>query len=118
MAQVLNFYKIGKVIPEGAAYIGRQMPGMSGSKFANPFKITEEEPREVVIRKYKTWLWDQIKSGKVTLEDLLELEGKDLVCYCKQSDKEVACHGDVLIKAVAWAREKYDVIHGYWNWEE
>lgn len=118
MSEVLNFYKIGKIIPEGAVYIGRQMPGLTGSKFANPFKITEEEPRDVVITKYKIWLWQQIKTGKITLEDLLELENKNLVCFCKQEGKEVACHGDVLLSAVSWARKKFDAVHGYWSWEE
>lgn len=114
MAEVLNFYKVGKIIPEGAVYIGRQMPGLTGSKFANPFKITDEEPREVVITKYKSWLWSQIRTGKITLEDLLELEGKDVVCFCAPQP----CHGDIVLAAVAWARKKYDAVHGYWNWEE
>lgn len=118
MPQVLNFYKIGKVIPEGAVYIGRNMAGLVGSKFANPFKITEEEPREVVIAKYKVWLWQEIKSGNISLEELLDLEGKDLVCFCKQEGKEVPCHGDVLLSAIKWARGKYNTVHGYWYWEE
>lgn len=44
---VLNFYHLSKVIPEGAVYIGRRMPhfGLQQSKFANPFKLSEDEPR-------------------------------------------------------------------------
>ena len=116
--QVLNFYKLGKKIPDGAIYIGRSMPheGLVGSKFANKFKITETDTREIVVEKYKKWLWGEIRSGRITLEDLLELEGHDLVCFCKQDGKEVACHGDVLVKAVAWARRKYDTVHGYWEY--
>lgn len=119
-SKVLNFYKLGKVIPDGAVFIGRAMPhlGLKGSKFANPFKITEDETREVVIAKYKVWLWQQIKSGYITLEDLLELENKDVVCFCKQPDREVACHGDIVLAAVVWARQKYNNIHGHWNWED
>lgn len=115
-SKVLNFYKLGKVIPDGAVFIGRAMPhlGLKGSKFANPFKITEDETREVVIAKYKVWLWQQIKSGYITLEDLLELENKDVVCFCSPQ----ACHGDIVLAAVVWARQKYNNIHGHWNWEE
>lgn len=109
--KVLNFYHCGKIIPENAIYIGRAMPHLglpATSKFANPYKVTKEEPREIVIPKYKKWLWQQIKTGKITLEDLRRLYGKDLVCFCKQVKKEVPCHGDVLIDAVNWAMEQED----------
>ncbi len=115
MAQVLNIYKIGKVIPDNAVYIGRPNTalGLSGSKFANKFPITETESREIVIEKYRKWLWGQIKTGNISLEDLLSLEGKDLVCYCAPQ----ACHGDILLEAIKWARQKYNVVHGHWSWE-
>lgn len=123
--KVLNFYHLGKVIPPNAEYIGRAMPhyGLKASKFANPFKLTEDEPRGATIQRYKEWLWGQIRSGKITLEDLLALEGKDLVCFCKQPNKEVACHGDVLVAAVSWARKEWDKRHPtfkdeYWIWED
>lgn len=116
MPEVLNIYKIGKVIPEGAEYIGRANSSLSlsGSKFANIYPITETDTREIVIDKYRKWLWGQIKSGEITLEDLLELEGKDLVCYCAPQ----ACHGDILLEAVKWARKKYSALYGHWYWEE
>lgn len=119
--KVLNFYHLGKTIPEGAVYIGRAMPhmGLKASKFANPFKLKEDEPRGSTIQRYKEWLWEQIRCGKITLEDLLELESKDLVCFCSPQP----CHGDVLIAAVAWARKEWDKRHptyvdNYWIWEE
>lgn len=112
--QVLNYYKCGKTIPENAVYIARGQPhlGLPHSKFANPFKLSEDEPRGATIERYKKWLWEQIKSGKITLEDLLELENKDVVCFCSPAP----CHGDVVVAAVKWARQKYDSIHGHWNW--
>lgn len=123
--KVLNFYHLGKVIPPGAEYIGRAMPhyGLKASKFANPFKLKDGEPRGSTIQRYKEWLWEQIRSGKITLEDLLSLENKDLVCFCKQPNKEVACHGDVLVAAVSWARKEWDKRHPtfkdeYWIWED
>lgn len=117
MATVLNFYHLGKVIPEGAVYIGRAMPhlGLQGSKFANPFKLTDEMYRDAVIQQYRVWLWSQIVcTKKITEQDLLDLEGKDVVCFCKHKTKEVACHGDVVLAAVEWAinrRENNDIEH-------
>lgn len=107
---VLNFYHLSKVIPENAEYIGRSMPhfGLKQSKFANPFKLSKEEPRGATIERYRVWLWQQIRSGKITIEDLLALEGKDLVCFCHPHP----CHGDVLEAAVKWAREVYDKRRG------
>lgn len=107
---VLNFYHLGKVIPEGAVYIGRSMPhlGLQTSKFANPYKLNENETRGATIERYRHWLWEQIRTGKITVQDLLDLEGKDLVCFCKQPKKEVACHGDVVEAAVKWARKFHD----------
>lgn len=99
---VLNFYKIGLVIPENAVYIGRKSykHGLPESKFHNPFPLVKGEPRGSTIDKYRTYLWNQIKSGKITIEDLLELDGKDLVCYCHPNP----CHGDVLTAAINWAK--------------
>lgn len=63
-------------------YIGRP------SKWGNPFTIGRDGTREEVIEKYKEWLLTQPK----LLEDLRELRGKVLGCWCKP----MACHGDVL----------------------
>lgn len=109
MAKVLNFYHIGKVIPENAEYMGRAMPhlGLKQSKFANKFKLNKDgSNRAEVIERYRVWLWQQIRSGKITIQDLLDLDGKDLVCFCKQPNKEVACHCDVILAAIEWAKQR------------
>jgi len=110
MAAVLNFYHLGNVIPPGAEYIGRAMPhlGLRASKFANPFKLNEGETRGATIERYRVYLWQKIKKGEITIQDLLALEGKDLVCFCKHKTKEVACHGDVVKAAVEWAVKRRD----------
>ena len=77
-------------------YIGR------GSKWGNPFKIGEDGTREEVIEKYRGYLWDMIQNGDITRSDLMSLRGKRLGCFCKP----LPCHGDILIKAVEWARNK------------
>ena len=98
---VLNFYHIGKQIPENAVYIGRgnSKLNLPNSKFANPFPITKTANIETVIKQYQRWLWEEIKAKRITIEDLLAISGKDLVCYCAPK----ACHGHVIEKAIVWA---------------
>lgn len=62
------------------------------SKWGNPFKIGMDGDRLEVIRKYEKY----IRNNKKLLEDLPELEGKILGCYCKPRK----CHGDVLVKLI------------------
>lgn len=88
MCTVVNKYKEDYDI-----YIGR------GSPWGNPYKIGEDGTREEVIEKYRLYLWEQIKSGKITKEQLIALQSKRLGCFCKPQ----ACHGDIIIKAVEWA---------------
>lgn len=77
-------------------YIGR------GSPWGNPFPIDEASgnTREVVIEKYRVHLFKQVTRGDVTIQQLLELDGKTLGCFCKPK----ACHGDVIASAVEWAK--------------
>jgi hypothetical protein len=42
-----------------------------------------------------------IKDGKVTVQDLLDLDGKTLGCFCKPK----GCHGDIIKDAVEWAKD-------------
>lgn len=67
-------------------YIGRP------SKWGNPFIIGRDGTREEVIQKYKRWILNQSK----LMEDLPELKGKILGCWCKP----LSCHGDVLIELI------------------
>ena len=79
-------------------YIGRGRGG-SETKWGNPFKTGS---RGQNIANYRGHLWKQIKSGAVTINDLLELQGKRLGCFCKPK----SCHGDVIASAVRWAAKK------------
>ena len=54
-------------------YIGR------GSKWGNPFKIGRDGTRGDVIVKYREWILNNTE----LLEDLYELDGKVLGCWCK-----------------------------------
>lgn len=63
-------------------YIGRP------SKWGNPFVMGRDGTREEVIEKYRQLLLSNPK----LLEEVKELKGKILGCWC--SPKK--CHGDVL----------------------
>ncbi|MCI0389227.1 MAG: DUF4326 domain-containing protein [Acidobacteria bacterium] len=83
-------------------YIGR--PSLLG----NPYRIGRDGTREEVIIRYRAWLWRQIQEqGDVyrELHRLAEIARNgdlNLICWCKQPDQEIACHGDVLKASVNW----------------
>lgn len=77
---VLNKYK--DIIPNDAVYIGR------GSKWGNPFIIGKDGTRDEVVEKYCRW----ICNNSSLLNDIEELRGKSLICFCAP----LLCHGDVL----------------------
>lgn len=85
--------------PADAIYIGR------GSRWGNPYRIGQDGDRYEVIAKYRLHLWEQVKAGEVTTEDLAALHDRDLVCYCAPAP----CHGDVLLRAAAWATTRQEV---------
>ena len=86
-----NKHKHG--IPAGAVYIGR------GSKWGNPFVMGKDGDRSAVCEKHRVHLHAQIQRGEVSVRQLAELHGKDLVCFCAP----LRCHGDTLERAAAWA---------------
>ena len=82
MPKVLNKW-IDKIPPD-AVYVGRP------SKWGNPFKIKQDGTREEVIAKYAYWIERQPQ----LMDDLEELKGKDLVCWCTP----LPCHADILLE--------------------
>ena len=69
------------------------------TKWGNPFRIGKGQDREQAIARYREYLWRRIRAGEIPLEDLAELDGCWLACWCEP----LPCHGDVLAKAAAWA---------------
>lgn len=69
------------------------------SRWGNPFVIGRHGSRDEVIARHRAWLWDQIRSGRLSLEDLAALHGKRLGCHCAP----LPCHGDTLTAAARWA---------------
>lgn len=92
---VVNKYK-----EQYDVYIGR------GSKWGNPFthikdKETKAEfivaTREESIEKFRDYILERIEKGEVQIDELIELAGKRLGCFCKPK----SCHGDVLVEIVS-----------------
>ncbi len=89
----------------GEVYIGRQL-NMGGwrllkSKWANPYKITAEMPREKVLAEYRKY----VQNNPVLMSSLHELKGKTLCCWCYPPNLQNPpivpwCHGDILVDLV------------------
>ncbi len=86
---------VNKVRDHYDVYIGR------GSKWGNPYSHKEGtkakfkvNTREEAIEAYREYITNG--NGKHLLNDLHELEGKILGCYCAPK----ACHGEVLISLI------------------
>lgn len=69
-----------------ATYIGRP------SIWGNPFVVGRDGTRAEVINKYRTWIQSNAPEARYIRENIHQLKGKRLVCYCSP----LACHGDVL----------------------
>lgn len=72
-------------------YIGRKGKGEDGF-FGNPFQIGRDGDRNEVIRFYRDWFLQKVEKDMVFRQEILELKGKVLGCFCKPE----ACHGDVI----------------------
>jgi len=75
-------------------YIGR------GSLFGNPYKITKEHNRQIVIEWYREWFYNQLKDPTFKSE-VEKLRGLTLGCYCKPQH----CHGDIIVEFLENSRE-------------
>jgi hypothetical protein len=84
----------------------------SPSLLGNPFRIGTHGTRDEVIAQYRVWLWQQIKERGAVFQELqrlaLQAQRGDLVllCWCKEPDREVPCHGDILQAAIQWLNGK------------
>lgn len=76
----------GTTLPEGAVYVGR------GSRWGNPFPISEAMPREITILQYRQWL---MMRPNLVIELALR-KPTALACWCAPK----ACHADVLAEAL------------------
>ena len=72
------------------------------TRWGNQFLIGRYGTRDEVIERYRSWLWQKVKSGEIPLTQLAALNGKKLACWCHPQP----CHGDVLVKAARWAHAR------------
>ena len=72
------------------------------SIFANPFKVGRDGDRKNVIWKYQEYIEERLLSREITNEDISNLRGKNLGCWCKPD----RCHGDVLLKILDQGQSK------------
>jgi hypothetical protein len=85
--------------PDGAIYVGR------GSAWGNPLRIGMWKGYTAAnaVRDYRAWVdreptvrsFEHTFGIPPTCEEIKELRGKDLMCWCKLGD---ACHADVLLE--------------------
>lgn len=66
------------------------------SKWANPYKVGKNLSREEALEKYEIYIREKIETGEISKEEILELSGKNLGCWCKPD----GCHGDILVKLI------------------
>lgn len=67
-------------------YIGRP------SIYGNPFQIGKDGDRQQVVEKYKNYFYKKIHTDEDFKNQVLNLKGKRLGCFCKPH----ACHGDII----------------------
>ena len=98
--QVLNKHhlKAGEHLPYPTINIMRPNP------LGNPFPITKDSDRNMVVDQFDIWLEDQLKAGDAkvcqALDTIMTLgsqeEGVGLICCCAPA----RCHGDVIKRYV------------------
>ncbi len=87
--------KNGVVVQGCDVYIGRacNMGGwnLKQSKWRNPFSLKScNNDRDLCLAKYRAYL-----ESSGLIEDIRELKGKVLGCWCKDTSS-TPCHGDIL----------------------
>lgn len=81
--RILNAFKVGLSVPN-SVFVGRPSP------YGNPFPLTQEKNRTLVIEKFRQWVMAPEQEG-LRGRARRELEGKNLICYC--SPKK--CHAQI-----------------------
>ena len=108
---VLNFYHIGKIIPENAEYIGRENKkyNLKKSKFANPYYVKGDKGS--TLKDYRIWLWNEVLELRITKQDILSLKDKDLICYCAPTP----CHGNIVKALVLYVINNEEEFDKQWK---
>lgn len=82
---------------KGVVFIDKVRYPKVDSVWANPFRVRGDN-RLQVIEQYRKYILHKLETGQITQTELGNLRGKRLGCWCKEDDKDIACHGDVLLE--------------------
>lgn len=69
---------------------------IKNSKFMNPFKVYYDGTRDEVMGKYREHILSELKNGRVYIEELRGLKGKNLGCFCEG----IECHAEELLRMI------------------
>ena len=105
---VVRWNKLTKAEQADAVYIGRGA-GDRG-KFGNPFPVGGSLTIKESINKYRSYLFDKIKSDPEYAKDLYALKGKKLAC--PGSEPNDSCHGAVILRAIKYLDENPELMKG------
>ena len=104
MFEVVNRSDLWGNLKANQVWVDRKSP------LGNPYPMSDkndDQERTEVIAKYRKWLWKKMQTNSKQLNELrrlLQLEATHgkvyLLCWCKPKP----CHGDVLVKALAWLK--------------
>lgn len=75
-------------MPPNTVYVGR------GSKWGNPFTVADHG-REKAVQMFRDYIGHPNSPHGFEPEDIKQLRGKNLACWCREGQ---ACHADVLLK--------------------
>ncbi len=98
-------------LPEGAIYIGRSCTAYGMSALRNPHPVGPKATaadKERTLQAYRVHLWRMMKIGDANVLNALRDIKPDncLVCYCKRQNGSGACHGDTVVAAWEWMRDR------------
>jgi hypothetical protein len=105
---VVRWNKLTTAEQADAVYIGRGA-GDKG-KFGNPFPVGGGVTVKESVNKYRTYLFEKIKSDPEYARDLYALKGKKLAC--PGSEPNDACHGAVILRAIKYLEENPELMKG------
>ena len=80
---------------------GLRFPPKS-SIWCNPYKVNVDGTLQEVLEKYKIYIENKIINENLT-DELLKLKGKNLGCWCVDSDNydNIICHAQILLELIA-----------------
>jgi hypothetical protein len=73
-------------------------------RWASPFEPGRNGTPAQAAASYRHWLWERLRGGALSIDELARLDGKDLG-YARDSD---VSHGPELVQAARWAASVMD----------